>query len=129
MQHGFSGQQLDCTQKAWFTVRQDIPGIYQVYTMHIPCKRRLRALNCPSALGSLRPGLQSDLLSFGHREASNARLGLSKVLQPGVDLINMASPPPGRACTIGTAALKRFSCLLLYFLQQLHFRPISFEQD
>ncbi len=39
--HGVSGQLLDCTQKAWFriyqvfNVRQDIPGIYQVYTRYI----------------------------------------------------------------------------------------------
>ena len=50
-------------------------------------------LSCPSALGSLRPGLPSDLLSFGHREAAHARLGSSKVPQPGVDLVNMAAPP------------------------------------
>ena len=36
------------------------------------------------------PGLPSDLLSFGYREAAYARLGPSKVLQPGVDLVNMA---------------------------------------
>ncbi len=38
-------------------------------------------------------------------------LGLSKVPQPGVDLVNMAAPTRGRASTIGTAALK--SVLLL----------------
>ena len=80
-----------------------IPGISYPYTM-----RTLRAslLSCPSALGSLRPGLPSDLLSFGHREAAHARLGPSKVPQPGVDLVNMAAPPRVRARTIGTAALK-----------------------
>ena len=62
--------------------------------------------SCPSALGSLRPGLPSDLLSFGHREAAHARLGPSKVPQPGVDLVNMAAPLQVRARTIGTAALK-----------------------
>jgi hypothetical protein len=34
--HGFSGQLLDSTQKALFTLGQDIPGIYKVYTMYIP---------------------------------------------------------------------------------------------
>jgi hypothetical protein len=63
-------------------------------------------LSRPSALGSIRPGLPSDLLSFGHREAAHARLGPSKVPQPGVDLVNMAAPPRVRARTIGTAALK-----------------------
>ena len=67
---------------------------------------RASLLSCPSALGSLRPGLPSDLLSFGHREAAHARLGPSKVPQPGVDLVNMAAPPRVRASTIGTAALK-----------------------
>jgi hypothetical protein len=86
---------------------RDIPGIYHVYTRHIPCEGHLLALlSCPSALGSLRPGLPSDLLCFGHREAAHARLGPSKVPQPGVDLVNMAAPPRGWASTIGTAALK-----------------------
>ncbi len=88
--------------------------IYKVYTMYIPCiyyayamRRSLASpLSCPSALGSLRPGLPSELLSFGHREAAHARLGPSKVPQPGVDLVNMAALLRGRASTIGTAALK-----------------------
>ena len=63
-------------------------------------------LSCPSSLGSLRPGLPSELLSFGLREAAHARLGPSKVPQPGIDLVNMAAPPLGWASTIGTAALK-----------------------
>ncbi len=63
-------------------------------------------LSCPSAFGSLRPGLPLDLLSFGHREAAHTRLGPSKVPKPGVDLVNMATPPRGRARTIGTAAHK-----------------------
>ena len=88
--------------------------IYKVYTKYMTCiyysysmRRSLASpLSCPSALGSLRPRLPSDLLSFGHREASHARLGPSKVPQPGVALVNMAAPPRGRARTIGTAALK-----------------------
>jgi hypothetical protein len=36
----------------------------------------------------------------------DARLGPSKVPQPGVDLVNMAAPLCGRASTIGTAAIK-----------------------
>ena len=63
-------------------------------------------LSCPSAFGSLKQGLPSELVSFGHREAAHARLGPSKVPQPGVDLVNMAAPPRVRASTIGTAALK-----------------------
>ncbi len=70
-------------------------------------------LSCPSSLGSLGLGLPSDLLSLGHslREAAHARLGPSKVPQPGVDLVNMAAPPLGRASTIGTAALKSIPLL------------------
>ncbi len=34
------------------------------------------------------------------------RVGLSKVQQPGVDLVNTAAPPLVRAHSIGTAALK-----------------------
>ncbi len=80
-----------------------IPCIYYAYTM----RRSLASqLSWPSALGSLRQGLPSELLSFGHREAAHARLGPSKVPQPGVDLVNMAAPPRGWTCTIGTAALK-----------------------
>ncbi len=63
-------------------------------------------LSCPSALGSLRPRLPSELVSFGHRKAAHARLGPSKVSQPGVDLVNMTAPTLGRASTIGTAVLK-----------------------
>ena len=80
-----------------------MPFIYYAYTM----RRSLATqLSCPSVLGSIRLGLPSELLSFGHREAAHARLGPSKVPQPGVDLVNMAAPPRGRASTIGTAALK-----------------------
>ncbi len=108
--HGVLGQLLDSTHKAWFTVRQDIARIYHGYTIYIPdiyhAKVTCEQLSCPSALGSLGPGLPSDLLSFGHREATHARLGPSKVPQPGVDLVNMAAPRRGRASTIGTAALK-----------------------
>ncbi len=68
-------------------------------------------LSCPSALRSLGPGLPSDLLSFGHREAAYVRLGPSKVPQPGVDLVYTAAPLLGRTSTMGTAALK--SVLLL----------------
>ena len=88
--------------------------IYKVYTKYMTCiyysytmRRSLASpLSCPSALGSLRPILPSELLSFGHREAAHARLGPSKVPQPGVDLVNKAAPLRGRASTIGTAALK-----------------------
>ncbi len=85
-----------------------IDGIYDVYTPCIYYAYTMRwslasPLSCTSALGSLRPGLQSELLSFGHREAAHARLGPSKVPQPGVDLVNMAAR---WARTIGTAALK-----------------------
>jgi hypothetical protein len=88
--------------------------IYKVYFRYIPCiyyaytmRRSLASpLSCPSALGSLTPGLPLELLSFGHREAARARLGPSKIPQPGIDLVNMAAPPRGRASTIGTAALK-----------------------
>jgi hypothetical protein len=89
--------------------------IYQVYSRYIPSiyyaaytmRRSLASpLSCPSALGSLRPRLSSELVSFGHRKAAHARLGPSKVPQPGVDLLNMAAPPRGRASTIRTAALK-----------------------
>ncbi len=80
-----------------------MPGIYFTYTM----RRSLASpLGCPRLFGSLGPRLPLDLLGFGHREAARAGLGLSKVPQPGVDLVNMAAPPRGRARTIGTAALK-----------------------
>ncbi len=65
----------------------------------------------PRLFGSIGQGIPSDLLSLGHREASHARLGQSKVPQPGVDLVNMAAPPCGRACTIGTATLKSIPLL------------------
>ena len=75
--------------------------IYHVYSWYIPCiyyaytmRWSLASpLSCPSALGSLRPGLPSELFSFGHREVAHTRLGPSKVPQTGVDLVNMAAPP------------------------------------
>ncbi len=85
-----------------------IQCIYQTCTMW---RSLASPLSCPSALGSLGPGLPSDLFSLGHREAADARLGPSKVPQPGVDLVNMAAPPRGRASTIGTAALKSVQLL------------------
>ncbi len=52
---------------------QCIPCIYHVYS-----SRKLLAsagpLCCPCTLGSIRPRLPSDPLSFGHREAAHARL-------------------------------------------------------
>ncbi len=74
--------------------------IYQVYSWYIPCIyyaytmlwSLASPLSCPSALGSLRLGLLSKHLSFGHREVAHMRLGPSKVPQPGVDLVNMAAP-------------------------------------
>ncbi len=81
--------------------------------MYIPVENHLPALAvllstlcCPRSFGSIEPRLLSDLISFGHREVAYARLGPSKVPQPGVDLANMAAPLLGRASTIGTAALK-----------------------
>ncbi len=89
--------------------------------MYIPCIFQsldsLGQLCGPHSFGSIGPGLPSDLLSLasGHRdsEAAHARLGPSKVQQPGVDLVNMAAPQAlrGRARTIGTAALKRVPLL------------------
>ena len=75
--------------------------IYTVYSWYIPCiyyaysmRWSLASpLSCPAALGSLRPGLPSELFSFGHREVAHTRLGPSKVPQSGVDLVNMAAPP------------------------------------
>jgi hypothetical protein len=55
-----------------------IPCVFYVYTMR---RSLASSLSCPSALGSLRPGLPLELLSFGHREAAHARLGPSKVPQ------------------------------------------------
>ncbi len=108
-QHGNTGQQLECTQKLCFTHSQDIRDIL-VYTMYIPCIYQSLdspgPLCCPRSFGSIGPGLPSDLLSLGHREAAHARLGPSKVPQPGVDLVNMAAPLRGRASTTGTTALK-----------------------
>ncbi len=108
--HGSTGQQIEFTQKICFTHSRDIPGINNIYTMYIPCI--FQSLDSPGqlcgprSLGSIGPGLPSDLLSLGHREAAHARLGPSKIPQPGVDLVNMAATPRGRASTIGTAALK-----------------------
>jgi len=67
-----------------------IPCIYYAYTIRMSLAS---PLSCPSALGSLRLGLPSELLSFGYRGPAHARLGPSKVPQLGVDLVNMAAPP------------------------------------
>ncbi len=66
-----------------------IPCIYYAYTMQWSLAS---PLSCQSALGSLRPGLPSELLSFCHREAAHERLGPSKVPQPGVHLVQVAFP-------------------------------------
>ena len=111
-QHGITGQQLKFHKR--FVLFK--AGNYMIYTMYIHCiyhvytSRKSVAsagpLCGPRSFGSFGPRLPSDLLSFGHREAAHARLGPSKVPQPGVDRVNMAAPPRGRARTIGTAALK-----------------------
>ena len=68
--HGSTGQQLDCTQKIGFTHSRDIRGIYHVYTMYILCI--FQSLDSPGplcgprSLGSIGPGLPSELLSLGH---------------------------------------------------------------
>jgi hypothetical protein len=82
--------------------------------MHVGGYKSLASLlGCPSAFDSIRQGLLSELISFAHREAAHARLGLPKVPQLCVDLVNMAAPPLCRACTIGKAAL--FYLLLFLF--------------
>ena len=42
-QHGISGHKSNCTQKSSFTTRQDKTGLYQGYTIHIPCESLVRA--------------------------------------------------------------------------------------
>jgi hypothetical protein len=56
--------QLDRTHHVYTGIFIVYTGISVVYTMR---NSRASLLGCPSALGSLRPGLPSDLLSFGHR--------------------------------------------------------------
>jgi hypothetical protein len=43
LSNDISGHKRICSQKASFSTRQDIPSIYQVNTMHIPCKSHLQA--------------------------------------------------------------------------------------
>ncbi len=112
--------------------------IYKVYSWYIPCiyyaytmRRSLASpLSCPSALGSLRQGLPSELLSFGHREAAHARLGPSKIPQPGVDLVKHGCP----SARLGphhrhSRTQKRPSVGCCTYVEQfrLHFRPESME--
>ncbi len=80
--------------------------IYQVYNMHIPCESHVQAFLV--AHQHLEASDQYFLRMFSvlATEAAHARLGPSKVPQPGVDLVNMAVPPQVMASTIGTAALK-----------------------
>jgi hypothetical protein len=80
-----------------FTVRQDIqgiPGIYHVYTRQRSLASQRSFL---SLIVSLRHGRLADLFSLGHREPAHARSGAAKVPQPGVDLIDMATPLRGGA--------------------------------
>ncbi len=110
--HGITGQQLKF-HKRYVLFKA---GIYMIYTMFIRCiyhvytsRKSLASagpLCGPRSFGSIRQRLPLDLLSFGYRVAPHARLGPSKVPLPGVDLVNMAAPPRGRASTISTAALK-----------------------
>ncbi len=83
---------------------RDIPWIFLLYTRHIPGKGHLRACFVP--ISTWKPWTSLWSSQFLATEAAHARLGPYKVPQPGVDLINMAAPPPGRACTIGTKAPK-----------------------
>jgi hypothetical protein len=55
---------LDRTYHVYTGIFLVYTGISVVYTMR---NSRASLLGCPSAFGSLRPGLPSDLLSFGHR--------------------------------------------------------------
>ncbi len=86
--------------------------------MHIPCKGHLGASLVAHLLLDATDldfrRLPSNLLRFGHREEAYARLGPSR---SGVDLVNMAVPPRGRACTLGTEALKSVLLRLLYLLR------------
>ncbi len=85
---------------------RDIPWILHLYTRYIPCEGHSRArFVAHPRLEALDREFLQIFSVFGHREAAHARLRPSKVPQPGVDLINMAAPPRGRASTIGTAAL------------------------
>ena len=55
---------LDRTYHVYTGIFMVYTGIFVVYTMR---NSRASLLGCPTAFGSLRPGLPSDLLSFGHR--------------------------------------------------------------
>ena len=98
-QHGITGQQLNCTRMICFTRRQDIPGINLdipcIYQTKVTCQRGPAVLlTLVWQLSGFGPGPTLDLLGLGHREAAHARLGPSKVPQPGVDLVNMATTHP-----------------------------------
>ncbi len=83
--------------------------IYQVYSRYIPCiyyaytmRWSLASrLSCPSALGSFRTGLPSELFSLGRpHEAGAIQSSTTRCWS------RKPAPPWGRASTIGTAALK-----------------------
>ena len=91
-------QRSEFTQNAYIAVYTwYIPSIY-------PSLSPSRTLSCPlrhpGSLSSLRPGCLEDPLSFGHRQAANARLRAPEWPQPRVDLVNMASFPRGPACRL-----------------------------
>ncbi len=79
--HGFSGQLLDSTHMAWFTVRQDIPGIYHRYSIYIPdiYHAKVTCLVAHQRLEALDRDFLRIFSVFGHWEATHARLGPSKV--------------------------------------------------
>ncbi len=66
-----------------------IHGIYHVYNMHIQCDGHLRARLVA------HPRLEASDRDFRRSFSvlAHTRLGPSKVPQPGVDLVNMATPP------------------------------------
>ena len=109
--HVYQGRDhVKVTQRALFTQNVYIT----VYTWYIPsiypsfCTSRTRScpLRRPASLSSLRLGRLAEPLSFGHRQAANARLRAPKWPQPRVDLVNMASFPRGPAWTISAPAVK-----------------------
>ncbi len=86
-----------------------IPGIYPVYSIYqlwFSSWTLSGPLRLSASLASLRPGLLADPLGFGHRQATNVRLGSAECPQPRVDFVNVAYFTRGLAWTICASALK-----------------------
>ncbi len=122
--------QVVCHCRATTQLWQDTPGMYQVHTWYIPDKSHSQASLDSILARKPQTGTSCGAPQFWTQRARPRKAGAGQTYpQPGVDLIDMAAPPRGRACTIGTAAPKTVLSAAVLLWERFHFHLERIESE